>query len=308
MSPTAARKVAAAITFTPGTVSSRLASGQLSICLATVRSTCSISASRKSICRSADPKVSASSTARRCRGCSSQRRPFFPKMSEHGGLPCSVRINTACTSFFARVRARTSCSRRSSRRRSTRTRSSGVHTASSSPFHSRVASVRASILSVFARACAIPVSSGLTTTTRSQRPSSRLATSHAELETSITTRSVGSRLPASVSIPSAVIFTLPPPYVCPDSQIAISRTRDADQDRSPDPATRAPVAPSPRQPPPSRITRAGERVGERQRPIRAQSTPGRVAGAARKTSPRSKRIVQNGLPSCVLHNKNPCAR
>jgi hypothetical protein len=54
MSPTAARKAAAAMTFTPGTVNSRLASGESSICRATVRSTCSISISRKSICLSAD--------------------------------------------------------------------------------------------------------------------------------------------------------------------------------------------------------------------------------------------------------------
>ena len=33
--------------------------------------------------------------------------------------------------------------------------------------------------------------------------------------------------------------------------------------------------------------------------------PGQVAGAARMTSTRSQRIVQNGLPDSVLHNKNP---
>jgi hypothetical protein len=49
MSPTAARKVAAPIRFTPGTVISRLASGQVSICLATIRSTCSISRSRNAM-------------------------------------------------------------------------------------------------------------------------------------------------------------------------------------------------------------------------------------------------------------------
>jgi hypothetical protein len=184
-----------------------------------------------------------------------------------------------------------------------------VHTASSSPFHSKVASVRASILSVFARACAVPVSSGETTTTRWQRPSNRLATSHAELETSITTRSVGSRLPANASIPSAVIATRPPPCVCPDSQIAISqnsRCRSRPIARPSHVCTCCTFGTTNHLP--DGVTRDGERAGERQRPIRARGTPGRVAGAARMTSPRSQRIVQHGLPICVLHNKNPCAR
>jgi hypothetical protein len=83
--------------------------------------------------------------------------------------------------------------------------------------------VRESSLSVFARACAIPVSSGETTTTRWQRPSNRRATSHAPLETSITTRSVGSRLSANDSIPSGVIATRPAERVTPSSQIATSQ-------------------------------------------------------------------------------------
>jgi hypothetical protein len=49
----------------------------------------------------------------------------------------------------------------------------------------------------------------------------------------------------------------------------------------------------------------GEPAGERQRPIRARSTTGQAAGAAKKTSPRSKRIVQTGLPDCVLP-QSPC--
>jgi len=52
-----------------------------------------------------------------------------------------------------------------------------------------------------------------TTTTRWQPPSSRPATSHAPLETSITTRSLGKRLSASASIPSGVIATRPAPVV-----------------------------------------------------------------------------------------------
>ena len=100
-----------------------------------------------------------------------------PNRSEHGGLPCSRRCSTAWISFLARDRERTSCSRRASRRRRTRQRSSGIQTASSSPRHSRLASVRASSRSVFARALTIPVSSGQTTITRSTCGSSSRATS-----------------------------------------------------------------------------------------------------------------------------------
>ena len=78
-------------------------------------------------------------------------------------------------------------------------------------------------MSVFARACAIPVSSGDPTTTRWQRPSNRRATTQAPLETSITIRSVGPRLSASASIPSRVIATRPAEWVTPFSQIAISQ-------------------------------------------------------------------------------------
>ena len=78
-----------------------------------------------------------------------------------------------------RVRAWTSCSRRASRRRSTPQRSSSIHTDSSSPFHNSLASALAPSLSVFARALLIPVSSGLTTITRSTCGSRIRATSHA---------------------------------------------------------------------------------------------------------------------------------
>jgi hypothetical protein len=89
-----------------------------------------------------------------------------PNRSDTGGLPRNRRISTAWISFLARDRERTSCSRRASRRRITRQRSSGIHTASSSPAASSFARVRASNRSVLARACRIPGSSGLTTTTR----------------------------------------------------------------------------------------------------------------------------------------------
>jgi hypothetical protein len=58
------------------------------------------------------------------------------------------RCSTAEISFFERVRACISCSRRCSRRRRIWQRSSGIQTASSSPFQHGLANVRASSLSV----------------------------------------------------------------------------------------------------------------------------------------------------------------
>ena len=124
---------------------------------------------------------------------------------------------------LARVRARTSCSRRASRRRNTRQRSSGIQTASSSPFHSRLASVRESSLSVLARALLIPVSSGLTTITRFTCGSRIRATSQQLPVTSNATRSLGSRLSASVASPSGVLGTRPAERTRPSSQIATTQ-------------------------------------------------------------------------------------
>lgn len=78
----------------------------------------------------------------------------------NGGRPCSRRINTAWISFIARVRAHTSWLRRASLRRIARVHSPGIHTASSSPAASSLASVRASKRSNFARARLMPVSWG----------------------------------------------------------------------------------------------------------------------------------------------------
>jgi hypothetical protein len=61
MFPTAARKVVAAISFTPGTVISRRAWGQVSASCAITRSTAATSPSRKSICRGPLSRVSRSS-------------------------------------------------------------------------------------------------------------------------------------------------------------------------------------------------------------------------------------------------------
>jgi hypothetical protein len=134
----------------------------------------------------------------------------MPNRSEHGGLPCRRRCSTAWISFFARDRERTSCSRRASRRRSTRQRSSGIHTDSSSPDHNSLASVRASSRSVFARARVIPVSSGLTTITRSTCGSRIRATSQQLPVTSNATRSDATRLCANNANPSGVLGTRAP--------------------------------------------------------------------------------------------------
>src|SRR5215207_7094565 len=151
MSPIAARKVATQITLTPGTVISRRAFGEWSAWRAIWRSTAAISESRNSTWRMHAATVSASSSG--SSSPPSHRRPLTPNRSDTGGRPTSRRTSTAWISFLERDRARTSCSRRANRRRNTRVHSSGDHTASSSPAASSLASVRASNLSVLARAC-----------------------------------------------------------------------------------------------------------------------------------------------------------
>src|SRR6266540_3863355 len=121
MSPTAASSAAAVTKFTPGRVSRRRISVEASTCSA------------------------------------SQRRPRTPKRSLTGGLPYRLRISVACTWFFARVRCRTSCALAEIRRRRIRVCSSGSQTAGRKPPASSFASVRASILSVFAPARVIPL-------------------------------------------------------------------------------------------------------------------------------------------------------
>ena len=96
-------------------------------------SSAAISASRKSTWRRQPSSVSRSSTG--SSSPASQRRPPLPNASVTGGRSQRLRASTPCASFFARVRARTSRSRRLVSRRSARVRSSGVHTSSSRPEH-----------------------------------------------------------------------------------------------------------------------------------------------------------------------------
>jgi hypothetical protein len=113
-------KGAATITFTPGTVISRLTSGQSSASSAISRSTSAISQSKNSIWRRPLSIVSRSSNG--SSSSLSQRRPATPNRSLKPGRATSRRISAACTSFFTRVRARTSCERRANRRRIARVR------------------------------------------------------------------------------------------------------------------------------------------------------------------------------------------
>ena len=285
MSPTAARKVAAAITFTPGTVNSRLASGESSICWATVGSTCSSSESGRSICLSADSSVSAFSTNSCCCSCSSQRRPLTPNMSEHGGLPCNLRIRTACTSFFARVAGAHQLLATMKPPAQHPHPLTGVHTASSSPRHTDRPACGSqacpSSPALVRSRCPQgtrppPAGSGPPTAARPPRPRlrppSRSGRSAERLSASAWIPS-GAPDPASGSLPSR------------RSRSRRSRgARGADPSRPPDRSTCAQAAPSPRHITSPSVTPDGERVGERQRPIVRREAPCCIPGAAGRNS------------------------
>ena len=213
--------VAATITFTPGTLINRWTSPDCRAAWAISRSTVAISASRNSIWRSALSTVSRSSTA--SSSPLSHARPLIPNTSLNGARPTSWRINTAWTSFFARLRAHTSWLRRERRRRITHVASSGIHTASNDPAARSRANVLASRRSVFARAWRIVVSDGLTTTTCATCGSRIRAISHAFPVTSKATRSSGHKLPANSSRRSGLVSTRPAERTSPSSTIATSQ-------------------------------------------------------------------------------------
>jgi hypothetical protein len=149
--------------------------------------------------------------------------PLDPEQVRQRRTRHQPRTSTAWISFLARERARTSCSRRAKRRRNLGVHSSGDQTASSSPAASSLASVRASNLSVFARACRIPVSAGLTTTTRPTCGSRTRAISHALPVTSSATRSPRPRLDPNSSSRSGVVAIRPAERTAPLSTIATSQ-------------------------------------------------------------------------------------
>ena len=82
-------------------------------------------------------------------GAEGNARPVFRRQSVTG-RPQRLRAGTACASFLARVRARTSASRREHSRRSARVRSSGAHTVSRNPEAASLARSAPSSRSVFA--------------------------------------------------------------------------------------------------------------------------------------------------------------
>ena len=173
---------------------------------------------------------------------------------------------------------------------------SGDHTASSSPAANSRASVRASSRSVFARAWRIPVSAGLTTTTRATCGSRIRAISHALPVTSNATRSLGARLCANSSSRSGVVAIRPAERTAPPSQIATSQ-----KSRCTSNPIALPTAPTS----PSSLVNEWRTSGRTtttdacSRHIRASRRGGH------RNSPSSKLIVQNGLPNRVLR-ESPC--
>ncbi len=175
-----------------------------------------------------------------------------------GGRSQRLRASTPCASFFARVRARTSRSRRLVNRRSDRVRSSGVHTSSSRPETSSRASVRASSRSVFAFASVIDLSLRvLATITRIPFACSSETILSAPLVASNATTSPATRLCANSSSEPTRVATRPADLIAPPSAIATSQK------------SRCTSNPNARTPSPF-LDRVGARRDTRQRRIRAR--------------------------------------
>ncbi len=248
---------------------------------------------------STDPRSSSGSSR-----LASHWRPLTPNRPEHGALPFSRRCKTASISFFERVRERTSCSRRAKRRRITQQRSSGIQTRSSSPFHNSRANARASRRPVFARACAIPVSSGLTTTTRSTYGSRIRATCQQLPVTSSATRSLRSRLSAKLCSPSGVLGTrrLNAPHRPRRSRSRRSRGERPGRSRDRPTCHLTTCFTS------SNVVvdnTTGEQRDNDTDPIRARSSIQASRRGGRTKSTGSKPTAENGLPVCVLPMKAP---
>jgi hypothetical protein len=116
----------------------------------------------------------------------------------------------ACTSFFTRVRCRTTWLRRATRRRSRSVRSSGTQTSGRKPLAWSCASTPASILSVLILACAIALTCiGLATITRATKGVITLTTDMALPVASTTISSSHVRLRPKPSSPERVMSTRP---------------------------------------------------------------------------------------------------
>src|SRR6266540_7116348 len=154
----------------------------------------------------------------------SQRRPRTPNRSLTGGFRFRLRISVACTWFFARVRCRTSCARSETRRRRIRVCSSGSQTSGKKPPESSLASVRASILSVFAPACVIPLTAfGFASTTRRTCCAMMRAIPSALPVASSATSSSPARLCANSASVSGSVCPRPASRTSPLSAIATSQ-------------------------------------------------------------------------------------
>ena len=197
----------------------------------------------------------------------------------------------------ARARAHQLDSRRPSRRRNTRQRSSGIHTDSSSPDHNNCASVRASSRSVFARARVMPVTSGLTTTTRSTCGSRIRAISQQLPVTSNATRSDRTRFAASVK-PSAVLGTRPA-LRCRPGRPHRSRPRRSHGEHQGQ-SLGQPTSQKPSSPPNMWWTLSARTSGTTTHTDTCSSTIQTSRRGGRTKSPGSKPIAQTGLPACVL--------
>ena len=211
-------------------------------------------------------------------------------------------LQQAWISFLARVLARISCSRRASRRRRIRHRSSGIHTASSSPRHNKLANARASSLSVFARALVIPVSSGLTTTTRFTCGSRIRATSQQLPVTSNATRSDANRLCARVVIPSGVAR-----HPTRRANLAVLADRDHTElavhvqaDRTTNPSRQSHHSP------PTRLTVSGRTSGTTTQTDTSSTAQSRqVAGAAERKARARSPSIKTAYPS-AFSQESPC--
>ena len=170
------------------------------------------------------------------------------------------------------------------------------------PCDSSRASARASSRSIFALARVIPVSSGLTTTTRLTCGSRIRATSQQLPVTSNATRSDGSRLSASVPNPSGVLGTRPASEPSRPRRLRPRRSRGERPGRSLD----QPTSPTPSFTSINVVDtqRENQRDNDTDR-NGAQSSIQASRGGGRTKSTGSKPIAQTAYPS-ASSQEAPC--
>jgi len=139
-----------------------------------------------------------------------------------GGRGSRLRISTACTWFFSRVRCLTNWRRRESSRRNAAVSPSGAHTSPANPLANNLASARASILSVFAASDSC-TALGSVNTTRATCGRNNLAIGNAFAVASSTSSAAGPRLSANSVSASGVVRTRPAERTRPCSTIATSQ-------------------------------------------------------------------------------------